>query len=1464
MKKTLKDRIQKAGKLLIAVLTAVSAFAFTPNISTVYAESSGKLTSVYKFEGYFTHASLSALTKGYGGASVMKDDSGNIVADLFCIEPDKLTGVGADYVDTGAAVDPGVAGVIYAFHIDMVQDSSDGLAKYLGAQMAVWAKIRNNRSALDGLVVGEKDPTTAAAAKEYAKKYFDGADAAYAANETAWNDPYKLSSGDFSFTPDSTAVSFVSDTSKTLYFRSDPIHLDLNGDQALLSAILSSVQYTVSLSNDPEGSFIADINGNKRDTFVPAQSFRVYVPVSASAGHSPMTVNVKINNGYTAWTTTSWHSDTHQDLASQRAMAPGEKNLSLAVSFPAAIVNQPKTIYTSALALSKVANQPASTTVDSGITRIVWEKSALSGTRFSLTNTDSFTDSTGKTWAAGEYQTDTYTTDDAPADGNILFFNLPASNDGSPVSWTLNEMTSAPGYAKSDKTLKVKAIAAKCPDEAVGSTAYPECNSTDDYMNGTISKYTKEAYWIENTPIYLDFTFQKTTANGEALRGALFNLFNEDPIKLTNGSVIPAGTLLAQLESDSTGNVSTSNLGYQLPGNVNYYLQEDSAPKGYVVNPETLRVVRRLTGDTQRYDVVNGQNEKVTAFVDEAIPANPEIQTSLKDENGVKTVTPKKNLKLIDTVTYSGLTPGEKYKVSGELMYHKTAEENGTMKAMGSTTFTPREANGTVDVTFIVDSTKMKGGELLTAFETLTKDGDDTVLASHKEISDKDQTVTIEETPAPTPTGTPQPTPSPEKPTLRTTLTGPNNAKKAAAAKAVTLTDTVKYSGLKTDVSYMLSGELHLINEDGTDGGVISTSSRTLNPTSPNGTVNVVFTVDTSTLAGKKTVAFETVKLNEKTVAAHADLTDEDQTVTIEAPKTYTLKVQKMLSGALTGSPEDNGINLAGSPLSFTIYKDGKEVKVLTKDNFKDGYYVAENLDAGVYTVKETANMVSPVTINEFKYSIGQDTEEKQVVLDQNKSVTFTNKTTDITESSIRIVKTDVDNTSKVLEGAEFAIYAANDTNTALATGKTNENGILMFNNLKHGRYVIRELNAPEGYYKRADDINVDLSQSRQDAVTEIRVANTTEGAGIRLVKTDKDSQKPIEGAVYGLYDESGKELTRGTTDSNGVITFFGQYKDGMKVYAKEISAPVGYRLDNEKHEITVDGTKQDLYEVKVQDEAYKVSLEIEKYDTKDTSRKLSGATFELYWKSDTAHKSRVAIVRTDKDGRARIDDLVRGEYVLIETEAPSGYAILEANKEINVDLRTKNDRSVTTVMVNNTKKTEAPSIKTTATINGKKEASVNDSGDLIIQDKVCYTNLEVGRKYTAYASLADADGKTVADVIASGAAVNFTPASKNGCVSVELKINKDKIKTSTNLTVYEQVKLDGTIIARHEEKGNKDQTVTITVPGTPTPTPSSTMKFNAVRSTETGVLGNNIPLSTSLLSSGIALALLLRKKRKG
>ena len=236
-------------------------------------------------------------------------------------------------------------------------------------------------------------------------------------------------------------------------------------------------------------------------------------------------------------------------------------------------------------------------------------------------------------------------------------------------------------------------------------------------------------------------------------------------------------------------------------------------------------------------------------------------------------------------------------------MYHKTAEENGTMKAMGSTTFTPREANGTVDVT-----------------------------------------VTIEETPAPTPTGTPQPTPSPEKPTLRTTLTGPNNAKKAAAAKAVTLTDTVKYSGLKTDVSYMLSGELEgqvLLETDKKEevtlylNGVELTSEKAYAIASVKGkTVNVILPAGTE---------------NTLTVRGVAD-DDNAQTEEEEADAAIYVKNDLVVSGsgALKITSAGKGIHakdtltLADGTIDITSADDAF--------NGKDGITV----DSGIFTVTIT------------------------------------------------------------------------------------------------------------------------------------------------------------------------------------------------------------------------------------------------------------------------------------------------------------------------------------------------------------------------------------------------------------------------------------------------------------------------------------------------------------------------------
>ncbi|MGM1017014.1 MAG: VaFE repeat-containing surface-anchored protein [Actinomycetota bacterium] len=106
---------------------------------------------------------------------------------------------------------------------------------------------------------------------------------------------------------------------------------------------------------------------------------------------------------------------------------------------------------------------------------------------------------------------------------------------------------------------------------------------------------------------------------------------------------------------------------------------------------------------------------------------------------------------VIDTITYSGLTPGQQYTVSGELM--RQADGSGT-GITGSTTFTPEAAEGTVDVTFVVPVGY--AGVALVAFEYLyegdTAEG--APVAEHADIADAAQTVTVDVQPAVTTPGT--------------------------------------------------------------------------------------------------------------------------------------------------------------------------------------------------------------------------------------------------------------------------------------------------------------------------------------------------------------------------------------------------------------------------------------------------------------------------------------------------------------------------------------------------------------------------------------------------------------------------------------------------------------------------------------------------------------------------------------
>ncbi|MBQ8994358.1 MAG: VaFE repeat-containing surface-anchored protein [Oscillospiraceae bacterium] len=129
-----------------------------------------------------------------------------------------------------------------------------------------------------------------------------------------------------------------------------------------------------------------------------------------------------------------------------------------------------------------------------------------------------------------------------------------------------------------------------------------------------------------------------------------------------------------------------------------------------------------------------------------------DIRTSaVEKESGSHTATHSHTATVIDTITYKGLTPGKKYTVYGTVMVKGTEAElyqNG-IPITGMTEFIPTAANGTVEVTFVVDTYQLQGMEIV-VFERLFAGSvtgstleSDVPIAIHEDINDTNQTIKV-------------------------------------------------------------------------------------------------------------------------------------------------------------------------------------------------------------------------------------------------------------------------------------------------------------------------------------------------------------------------------------------------------------------------------------------------------------------------------------------------------------------------------------------------------------------------------------------------------------------------------------------------------------------------------------------------------------------------------------------------
>ena len=159
-------------------------------------------------------------------------------------------------------------------------------------------------------------------------------------------------------------------------------------------------------------------------------------------------------------------------------------------------------------------------------------------------------------------------------------------------------------------------------------------------------------------------------------------------------------------------------------------------------------------------------DEEQTVFV-------PGIKTSATDANKNKVFKVTDKAVVVDEVTYTNLTPGKKYRVEGILIDKTTKaplQLNGKT-VVASAEFTPTKRNGTVKVTFKFDATAIdlgKGGKngrkskeivvyekLFDISEETTTDANgnpttvtnNTLVSAHEDINDKNQTVTLKDSP---------------------------------------------------------------------------------------------------------------------------------------------------------------------------------------------------------------------------------------------------------------------------------------------------------------------------------------------------------------------------------------------------------------------------------------------------------------------------------------------------------------------------------------------------------------------------------------------------------------------------------------------------------------------------------------------------------------------------------------------
>ena len=303
-------------------------------------------------------------------------------------------------------------------------------------------------------------------------------------------------------------------------------------------------------------------------------------------------------------------------------------------------------------------------------------------------------------------------------------------------------------------------------------------------------------------------------------------------------------------------------------------------------------------------------------------------------------------------------------------------------------------------------------------------------------------------------------------------------------------------------------------------------------------------------------------------------------------------------------------------------------------------------------------------------------------------------------------------------KGAVYNVYAGADITTAYGTKvyskgdlvkenlTTDSNGAVILKNLHLGTYVVKEVQAPSGFYNAGEEKTVKLAYAGQNVevvFSETTFTNDRQKAEVIVTKQDKDTENPLNGGIFGIYASSditnvdgtvvakkGTLIEKATTGTDGKAKFNADLPLGFSYEVKEEQAPTGYVRNTEDvyqfaFSYTNDKEAKVTFNHTFKNERVTAKISLQKLDAETKKAVPQGdatlekAVYGLYARENIVHPDgvtgvmykagdQVATLTTDENGQASVSGLYLGSYYVKEITPPTGYLADENEYDLSCD----------------------------------------------------------------------------------------------------------------------------------------------------------------------------------------------------